>query len=302
MTVKKSKLAVKKAAKTTQSGINKKGLLTIVGIVLVLAIMGTVALIWNFADFTVARINRIPIRYSEVLGEIEWSMPVVAEQDLWPGTDEFNRAVREEAARQVAIAKLFEDYANQLGLAFPIGTEISDVVANVVWTILADPDLFAVYESYMPELPEIPEPRDFEAIANDVLARAHAGEDFDALMWEYSQDPGLVSFPDGYTFAPGQFISAFEETTRNLEYGEISDLVWAVHNGLEGFHIIKRIPPNPDEVIEGVEMLGAKHILIQEDPPFNINPFREEAVINGFLAKIDANLQFRPALNRVPVQ
>ena len=302
MTVKKSKLAVKKTAKTEEVGISKKSLLTIIGIVLVLAIVGTVALIWTQADFVAARINRIPIRQSEVLRGIEWSMPAAAEQGLWPGTDEFNRAVREDAVRQIAIVKLFEDYANQLGLALPAGTDIDEIVANVVWTILADPDLFARYEPYMPELPEVPEPRDFEAIANDVLARARAGEDFDALMWEYSQDPGLEGFPDGYTFAPGQFISAFEEATRNLEYGEISDLVWAVHNGLEGFHIIKRIPPNPDEAIEGVEMLGAKHILIQEDPPFNIAPFREEAVINGFFAKVDTNIEFRPALNRVPVQ
>lgn len=302
MTVKKSKLAVKKAAKTKESSISKKGLLTIIGIVLVLAIMGTVALIWTHADFVVARINRIPIRQSEVVRGIGWSMNTAAEQDLWPGTDEFNRAVREDAARQIAIVKLFEDYANQLGLTFPAGTDVDEIVANVVWTILADPDLFARYEPYMSELPEIPEPRDFEAIASDVLARARAGEDFDELMWTYSQDPGLSTSPDGYTFAPGQFIPAFEEATRNLEYDEISDLVWAVHNGLEGFHIIKRIPPNPDEAIEGVEMLGAKHILIQEDRPFNIDPFREEAVINGFFAKVDTNIQFRPALNRVPVQ
>ena len=302
MTVKKSKLAVKKAAKATESSISKKGLLTIIGIVLVLATIGTVALIWTQADFTVARINRIPIRHSEVEREIWRSMQVVAEeQGLWHGTDEFDRAVREDAARQIAIEKLFRDYADQLGLAFPAGTSLEDISTNVIWTILADPDLFARYESYM-ELPDMPEPRDFEAIANDVLARARAGEDFDELMWTYSQDPGLLSFPDGYTFAPGQMIPAFEEATLNLEYGEISDLVWAVHGGLEGFHIIKRIPPNPDEVIEGVEMLGAKHILIQEDPPFDIDQFRRQAVVDGLFARIDTELQFRSALNRVPVQ
>ena len=300
MKVKKSKLAIKKATQTTESGISKKGLITGAAIILVLAIIGTVALIWYYADYTVARINRIPIRQSEVVREISSSMTVVVEeQGLWPGTDEFNRAVREHAASQVALVKLFEDYARQFGLSFPIGTNFQNIIWAVVDEILDDPAAFGRYSTYMPDFPE---PRDFEAIANDVLARARAGEDFDTLMWTYSQDPGLHSHPDGYTFAPGQFIPAFEEATLNLEYGEISDLVWAVHNGLEGFHIIKRIPPNPDEAIEGVEMLGAKHILIQEDPPLDVDEFRIAAIFNGFISKVDNNIRFLPALNRVPVE
>ena len=196
MKVKKSKISVKKTAQTTEAGISKKGLLICIAVILVLAAMGTLALIWHYADFTVARVNNIPIRHSEVTREINASMSVAMGQGLLPGTDTFDRFVREDAVRHVAIEKLFRDYARQLGLSFPMGATINDIEQGVIHAILTDPAAFGRYSAYMPT--DFPPPRDFEAIANDVLARARAGEDFDSLMWEYSEDrDGLASYPDG---------------------------------------------------------------------------------------------------------
>ena len=299
MKVKKSKLAIKKTAQAAETNISKKGLLTCVAVVLVLAVIGTVALIWHYADFTAARVNNIPIRSSEVAREINWARSTAFDLGLMPGSDTFDRFVREEAARRAAVNKLYEHYARQHGLSFPPGTAAVTIQNSVINAILTDPAAFGRYADYMSA--DFPEPRDFSAIAADVLARARAGEDFDTLMWTYSQDPGLFTHPDGYTFAPGQFIPAFEEATLALEYGEISDLVWAIHNGLQGYHIIMRIPPNPDEAIEGIEMLGAKHILIQEDPPLDVDQFRADAVRAGFRSKADTGTRFLSALDRVPV-
>jgi len=73
--------------------------------------------------------------------------------------------------------------------------------------------------------------------ANSILERIRAGEDFDTLMHEYSEDPGLMSFPNGYVFGPMEMVSEFEQGTRDLAIGEISEPIRTAH----GYHIIMRI-------------------------------------------------------------
>lgn len=67
---------------------------------------------------------------------------------------------------------------------------------------------------------------------------------FDKLMNENSEDTGLATNPDGYLFTSGQMVTEFEEGTRALEYGEISDLVQSTY----GYHIILRLDPDCDEI------------------------------------------------------
>lgn len=58
--------------------------------------------------------------------------------------------------------------------------------------------------------------------------------DFDTAMNEYSEDPGLETNPDGYTFSKGQMVEIFETTAFNAEIGEISEPVLSDF----GWHII----------------------------------------------------------------
>ncbi len=74
------------------------------------------------------------------------------------------------------------------------------------------------------------------ALAEEILAKAKAGEDFDALVAEYNEDPGQTE--EGYTFGPGEMQKAFEEAAFALGVDEISDIVETNY----GYHIIKRIP------------------------------------------------------------
>ena len=84
------------------------------------------------------------------------------------------------------------------------------------------------------------------AQADDLLAQLRAAEDpvalFDELMNEYSEDPGLAAYPDGYTTYTGQMVPAFEEAALALKDGEISDVVY---NESTGYHIIMRLPLDP---------------------------------------------------------
>ncbi len=75
-----------------------------------------------------------------------------------------------------------------------------------------------------------------KAKAEEILARAKNGEDFDALVKEFNQDPGATEA--GYTFGPGEMQPAFEEAAFALGLGEVSELVETDY----GYHIIKRFP------------------------------------------------------------
>lgn len=89
-----------------------------------------------------------------------------------------------------------------------------------------------------------------KATAEDILKQLRASSDllgdFDALMNQHSEDTGLAAYPDGYIFTANEMVQEFETATRNLEYGQISDLVESSF----GYHIILRLDPaDTDEVI-----------------------------------------------------
>ena len=86
------------------------------------------------------------------------------------------------------------------------------------------------------ETEEGAEPVDKKALAEEVLAKAQNGEDFDALIAEFNEDPGATEA--GYTFTKGTMVPEFEDAAFALKIGEMSGLVETQY----GYHIIKRIP------------------------------------------------------------
>lgn len=79
--------------------------------------------------------------------------------------------------------------------------------------------------------------------AEDILARAKAGEDFVKLVEQYSEDPGSKDRGGLYSdFERGAMVPSFEEAAFNTPVGEISDLVETRY----GFHIVKVIDREPE--------------------------------------------------------
>ena len=97
---------------------------------------------------------------------------------------------------------------------------------------------------------------ELEAAANDIAKRAQAGEDFDALVKEYGEDPGMESNPDGYVFTEGTMVDEFYQGTLALAEGGISEPIKSSY----GWHIIQRLPLRAEDFEsvkeEIVEMLA----------------------------------------------
>lgn len=72
--------------------------------------------------------------------------------------------------------------------------------------------------------------------ADDILAQAKSGADFDTLMNENSEDPGSKSQPDGYVFTSGEMVAEFENCVKSLKVGEIGECESSF-----GYHVIKRL-------------------------------------------------------------
>ena len=99
--------------------------------------------------------------------------------------------------------------------------------------------------------------------AEEALAKAQAGEDFDALVEEYGEDPGMEENPDGYYFTDGMMLQPFYDAASQLQENEISGLVETT----AGYHIIKRLPLDEDYINENIDSLITQHrqLLIQQE-------------------------------------
>lgn len=92
--------------------------------------------------------------------------------------------------------------------------------------------------------------------ANEALEKANAGEDFDKLIAEYNEDPGMEMYPDGYVFTEGDMVDAFYQGAKALEPGQTST---SLVESSYGWHIIQREPLTEDQLTDDI-----KGVLIQQ--------------------------------------
>ena len=69
---------------------------------------------------------------------------------------------------------------------------------------------------------------------------------FAELKEEYCEDTGKTTYPDGYTFTEGKMVPEFENAVKALGDYEVSEPVQSDY----GYHIILRLPDDPDSVID----------------------------------------------------
>lgn len=252
--------------------------------------------------------------------------------EVEPGVT-FGDLVIEEAVRLAAFNVLYEDEARRLGVTVSraeldmIDNDITGLIiqwgregfsealreeriqgrshlndilvsnqlfSNLIVHILDNDAEFARFESYMPE-DSVEVARE---LATELLDRARSGENFDDLIMMYGEDPGMWDNPEGYSFTTGVMVPEFEEATRDLAIGEISDLV---QSGF-GFHIIMRVEPDLDNVmgdLEDEDVLGAKHILIGFDD-MHIDDRRVAAIVTGLETMVEeGSIELLPEIGQI---
>lgn len=87
-----------------------------------------------------------------------------------------------------------------------------------------------------------------KTVAEELFKKVNSGADFDKLMNEYSEDTGLESNPDGYVFTSGEMVEEFENAVDSINFGEIT-----MCKSSFGYHIIKRIEPDYEDLREHME-------------------------------------------------
>lgn len=112
-----------------------------------------------------------------------------------------------------------------------------------------------------------------KAKAEDLLAQIRGGADFDTLMNENSEDTGLSTNPDGYTFGKGQMVKPFEEAAYALGVDEMSDIVESSF----GYHIIKRLPLTDEGIESSLEQGKAQ--LVDDKMDAQVEAWRKDATI-----------------------
>jgi parvulin-like peptidyl-prolyl isomerase len=128
----------------------------------------------------------------------------------------------------------------------------------------------AEINAYLAKHPEL-DPKQAGAVAQELVRRARAGENFDALAKEYSTDPSNKDKGgDLGWFGRGRMVKAFEDAAFALQPGQVSDVVKTQF----GYHIIKM-----DERRNGTnaagqpeEQIHARHILIASGEGEEENP------------------------------
>ena len=90
-------------------------------------------------------------------------------------------------------------------------------------------------------------------LAESLLERINGGEDFDTLMKEYTEDPGLATAPDGYVFKPGDMVPEFEQAVDSVSEGGIT-----LCKSDYGYHIIKRVPIEYSDMKEQVKEVAMR--------------------------------------------
>lgn len=101
--------------------------------------------------------------------------------------------------------------------------------------------------------------------AEEILARARAGEDFSTLAMTYSEDPAKDKGGDLGTFARGRMIKEFDDAVFSMQPEAISDIIKTKF----GYHIIKleKILPAVTQPLEEVRAAIAAKLLNEQARP-----------------------------------
>lgn len=169
-----------------------------------------------------------------------------SEEELWSFLDEYY-AVTPYCL--VYIEQIYQTYLKLYDRFYGIDGERSEEIRRKTLDDMAKNDIVRAKHILL----SFPENAEGDAASEEqvyeqalaIYEKAKAGEDFDALIEEYGEDPGMSTYPAGYYFGKGEMVEPFEDAVYALEIGEISEPVRTTY----GYHIILRLPLDDGDLV-----------------------------------------------------
>lgn len=173
--------------------------------------------------------------------------------------------------RQQIYNKLYEKLFTGDGEFAPSEEEIASTLGN---------DYYRVKHVLIQTSESDSDYADKKKLAEEIAAKAKSGVDFETLIKENGEDPGMsdnalgyVIDKDGYTISKSsQMISEFTNASTALAVGAVSDAIKSSY----GFHIIKRYPLDAAAISENKDQIESE---------MGMTKFAEE--ITGFEGGLD---------------
>jgi parvulin-like peptidyl-prolyl isomerase len=124
---------------------------------------------------------------------------------------------------------------------------------------------------------------------DEILKRARAGEDFAALVKQYSDDPGSKNNGGEYTFSRGQMVPEFEAAAFSLTNNQISDVVTSQF----GYHIIQLLGHIPARKLAPTDELPSSDVTVLQNIKDYLNDQQTKTLAPAYLDKLTkaANVQ-----------
>lgn len=159
--------------------------------------------------------------------------------------------------------------------------DYSSYITNGGLQPLVVPEGYNYYKHILVMNPEEGEDKDVDAIIAEIYEKIEAGEDFDALIEEYGEDPGMQSEPyktEGYILSEANASDYYEEFSEAaLALENEGDITPEAVESTSGKHIIKKLGPVEAKTISLDEVREMIEELVQQE--------KEDALYADYLAQ-----------------
>ncbi len=160
---------------------------------------------------------------------------------------------------------------------------------------LVIPEGYDYYKHILVTNPDEGEEKDVDAIVAEVYEKIEAGEDFDALIAEYGEDPGMKSEPyitEGYILGEANADSYYAEFSEAaLALVNEGDITAEAIESTSGKHIIKKLGPVEAKTIPLEEVQDALRELLQTE--------RETELYNSYIEQWRSEITIKKYYDRV---
>lgn len=136
--------------------------------------------------------------------------------------------------------------------------------------------------------------------AQQVYDRIMNGEDYDALMEEYGEDPGMAANPNGYIFSTDDtsYTQLFHDTAFDMEAGEVR----LIQTNL-GYHIMKKYDFTEEDITDKETEAELLETMMSEESAQILNDLKERIGVtyhNDVLEKLSVrNIKIPSTTNDV---